>query len=67
MSPIPGEPLHNVKPELGELTTKDGRKLKVKMPGLPPRMKPVATEERGAAEPPRDNPATPLNPNHGAF
>ena len=44
-------------PELGELTTKDGRKVKLKIPGmLPPRMKPVATEERGAEEPPRDNP-----------
>ncbi len=63
MSPIPGEPLHPVRPELGELTTKDGRKLKVKMPGLPPRMKPVATEERGAAEPPRDDPSPP-NPLH---
>ena len=43
MSPIPGEPLHTVKPELGELTTKDGRKLKVKMPGLPPRGRAVWT------------------------
>lgn len=64
MSPIPGEPLHPVRPELGELTTKDGRKLKVKMPGLPPRMKPVATEERGGAEPPRDDPSPPHNPMH---
>jgi len=64
MSPIPGEPLHPVRPELGELTTKDGRKLKVKMPGLPPRMKPVATEQRGAAEPPRDDPGSPHNPLH---
>jgi hypothetical protein len=65
MSPIPGEPLHPVKPELGELTTKDGRKVKVKMPGLPPRMKPASTQERGADEPPRDNPAPPHNPLHG--
>ena len=65
MSPIPGEPLHKVKPELGELTTKDGRKLKVKMPGMPPRMKPNATEERGAADPPRDDPSPQHNPLHG--
>jgi len=65
MSPIPGEPLHPVKPELGELTTKDGRKVKVKMPGLPPRMKPAATGERGGAEPPHDDPSPPHNPLHG--
>ncbi len=66
MSPIPGEPLHPVRPELGELTTKDGRKVKLKIPGtLPQRMKPIATEERGAEEPPRDNPAPQHNPLHG--
>ena len=65
MSPIPGEPLHEKAPELGELTTKDGRKVKLKLPGMPPRMKPAATEERGAEEPPRDNPAPPHNPLHG--
>ncbi len=32
---------------------------------MPPRVVPVATEERGAAEPPRDNPAPSHNPNHG--
>ena len=64
MSPIPGEPLHPVRPELGELTTKDGRKLKVKMPGLPPRMKPTSTEERGGGEPPRDDPGPQHNPVH---
>jgi len=66
MSPIPGEPLHPERPELGELTTKDGRKVKLKIPGmLPPRMKPAKTEERGAEEPPRDNPAPQHNPLHG--
>ncbi len=64
MSAIPSEPL---KPKPHELTLKDGRKLRLKLPGLPPPVEPLATEERGAAEPPRDNPATPLNPNHGAF
>ncbi len=65
MTPIPGEPLHPQQPELGELTTKDGRKVKLKMPGLPPRMKPIATEQRGPDEPPRDNAAPPHNPLHG--
>jgi hypothetical protein len=64
MSAIPGEPLKQ-KPH--ELTLKDGRKVKLKHPGLPVRVKPLATEERGAAEPPRDNPAPLHNPNHGAF
>ena len=62
MSAIPGEPLKK-KPH--ELTLKDGRKLKLKLPGMPERIDPLATEERGAAEPPRDNPAAPHNPNHG--
>ena len=62
MSAIPGEPLKQ-KPH--ELTLNDGRKLKLKLPGLPPRVVPVATEERGAAEPPRENPAPVHNPNHG--
>jgi hypothetical protein len=66
MSPIPGEPLHTDQPVLGELTTKDGRKVRLKIPGtLPPRMKPVATEQRSAEEPPRDNPAPAHNPLHG--
>jgi hypothetical protein len=62
MSPIPSEPL---KPKPHEVTLKDGRKLKVKLPGMPPRVKPIGTEERGPAEPPRDNPAPLHNPNHG--
>jgi hypothetical protein len=64
MSPIPGEPL---KPKPHELTLKDGRKLKLKLPGMAPRIEPLATEERGAEEPPRDNPAPQHNPLHGGF
>jgi len=64
MSAIPGEPL---KHKQHELTLKDGRKVKLTLPGLPQRIEPLATEERGAAEPPRDNPAPLHNPNHGAF
>ena len=60
MTPIPGEPL-NPKPQ--ELTTSDGRKVKLKVPGLAPRAKPRATEQRGSAEPPRDDPRPPLDPN----
>ena len=61
MSPIPGEP-HEPSPQ--ELTTKDGRKVKFNFPGLEPRPKPRKTEERGAAEPPRDDPRPPMDPNH---
>jgi len=64
MSPIPGEPL---KPKPHELTLKDGRKMKLKLPGMAPRLEPTKTEERGAAEPPRENPAPVHNPNHGVF
>ena len=60
MAPIPGEPLE---PKPQELTTSDGRKVKLKIPGLEPRLEPEATEERGGAEPPRDDPRPPLNPN----
>lgn len=63
MSAIPGEPLKQ-KPH--ELTLKDGRKLKLKLPGMPARAEPLATEERGASDPPRDNPAPRHNPSHGA-
>jgi len=62
MSAIPAEP-HKRKPQ--ELTLKDGTKVRLKFPGLPPKIEPLATEERGAAEPPRDNPAPLHNPNHG--
>jgi hypothetical protein len=62
MSPIPSEPL---KPKPHEVTLKDGRKLKVKLPGMPPPVKPGRTEERGADEPPREDPAPSHNPLHG--
>jgi hypothetical protein len=61
MSPIPGEPLE---PKPQELTTRDGRKVKLKIKGLAPRPKPSRTEERGKAEPPRDDPRPPVNPDH---
>jgi len=62
MSAVPGEPLKR-KPH--ELTLKDGRKMKLKLPGLPPRVEPNSTEERGADDAPRDNPAPLHNPYHG--
>jgi len=64
MSPIPGEPLD---PKPRELTTSDGRKFKLKVPGLPPPVKPQKTEERGSAEPPRDDPRPPVNPGHAGL
>jgi len=64
MTPIPGEPLD---PKPPELTTRDGRKVKLTIPGLAPRVKPVATEERGNAEPPRDDPRLPIDPNHAGL
>jgi hypothetical protein len=64
MSPIPGEP-HKAKPD--ELTTSDGRTVKLKVPGLPPRPKPGRTEQRGDAEPPRDDPRPPVNPDHAGL
>ena len=41
--------------------------MKLKLPGMAPRLEPTKTEERGAAEPPRENPAPVPNPNHGVF
>jgi hypothetical protein len=64
MSPIPGEPL---KPKAPELTTSDGRKFKLKLPGLAPPRRPEATEERASPEPPRDDPRPPINPDHAGF
>ena len=61
MSSIPGEPLE---PKPQELTTSDGRKVTLKIPGLAPPPKPRATEERGSAEPPRDDPRPPINPDY---
>lgn len=62
MSPIPGEP-HDPRPQ--ELTTKDGKKVKFSIPGMPPPRKPARTEERGSEEPPRDDPRPTVNPNWG--
>ena len=64
MSAIPGEPLT---PKPLEVKMKDGRKVKLKLPGMAPRIEPTKTEERGAEEPPRDDPRLPINPNHVGF
>jgi hypothetical protein len=64
MTPIPSEPLE---PKRNELTTSDGRKFKIKAPGLKPSPKPGRTEERGSAEPPRDDPRPIVNPDHAGF
>ena len=61
MSPIPSEPL---KPRSQEVTTKDGRTFRVRAPGLAPPPSPERTEERGGAEPPRDDPRPLVNPDH---
>jgi len=39
--------------------------VKLKLPGMPPRIEPTRTEERGAQEPPRDDPRPSHNPYHG--
>ena len=49
------------------MKTKDGRRVKLKVPGLTPPIKPNRTEERGSEEPPRDDPRPPINPNHAGF
>lgn len=64
MSPIPGEPLEPKRPEL---TMRDGRKVTLKVPGLAPPLKPGRTEERERAEPPREDPRPPLNPDHAGL
>ncbi|QEC49518.1 hypothetical protein FSW04_19390 [Baekduia soli] len=64
MCPIPGEPLE---PKPQELTTSDGRRYKLKIPGLPPPARPRGGEERGVEEPPRDDPRPPVNPGHAGF
>jgi hypothetical protein len=61
VTPIPGEPLD---PNPPELTTSDGRKFKIKAPGLAPPPKPVRTEQRGSSEPPREDPRPLVNPDH---
>jgi len=64
MTPIPGEPHESVQPEF---TDKEGRKVRLKVPGLKPAKGPRKTEERGAADPPRDDPRPPVNPDHAGF
>jgi len=61
MSPIPSEPLQ---PKPHEVTMKDGRKVKLKLPGMPPPIKATKTEERGDEEPPRDDVRSGHNPWH---
>jgi hypothetical protein len=64
MSPIPGEPLN---PDRRELTTKDGRKVRLKVPGLESPVRPQRTEERSGQEPPRNDPRPPVNPHHAGY
>jgi hypothetical protein len=64
MSPIPGEPLD---PKPPELTTNNGRKVRLKIRGLAARPAPKKTEDRGAAERPRDDPRQPVNPHHAGL
>ena len=60
MTPIPSDPL---KRPPAELTLGDGRKVKLKIPGLDVAAQPSGTTERGAADPPRDEPRLPIDPN----
>ena len=62
MSGIPGKG-HDPAPM--ELTTKDGRKVRLSGMAIPQPIKPRATEERGEQEPPRDDPRPPHDPLHG--
>jgi len=62
MVPIPGEALKQHPPEL---VLGDGRKVKLNVPGLTGPVKPRGTEERGAPEPPRDDPRVPIDPISG--
>jgi hypothetical protein len=59
MTPIPSDPL---KRPADELTLGDGRKVKLKIPGLDPAAQPSGTTERDATEP-RDDPRSPIDPN----
>ena len=58
MTPIPGEPLESKAPEL---TTSDGRKVKLKLPGFKP-LGARDAQEPGDDEPPRDDPTPPVRP-----
>ncbi|HEY1540274.1 MAG TPA: hypothetical protein VGF63_12805 [Solirubrobacteraceae bacterium] len=63
MSAVPGEPLKR-KPH--DVTLKDGRKVRLKLPGMPPSVEPATTKEAAAAEPARESPAPRQHPEHGA-
>ena len=63
MTPIPSDPL---KRPPAELTLGDGRKVKLKIPGLDPAAQPTGTTERGAVDPARDDPGAPVDPNAAA-
>jgi hypothetical protein len=60
VTPIPSDPL---KRPPAELTLGDGRKVKLKIPGLDPAVPPSGTTERSAADPPRDDQRLPIDPN----
>ena len=59
MTPIPSDPL---KRPPAELALGDGRKVKLKIPGLAQSAQPSGTTERGAADPPRDDPRSTIDP-----
>lgn len=59
MSPIPGEPLD---PRQPDLTTKDGQKVRLKIPGLTPLGASTRTGKQAGDEPARDDPRPPVNP-----
>jgi hypothetical protein len=59
MTPIPGEP-HKSRAQ--ELTIGDGRKVKLKIPGLEPSAQSDGDDDRAASEPIRDEPRMPSDP-----
>jgi hypothetical protein len=61
VSPIPADPHNRREPEV---TLKDGRKFRLKAPGLEVPDRPRGSAERGDDEPPRDDPRPPHNPLH---
>ena len=60
MTPIPSDPL---KRPPAEVTLGDGRKVKLKIPGLDPAAEPSGSAERDPADPPSDEPRLPTDPN----
>lgn len=57
--PIAGEPHDRSSPDL---TTSDGRKVKLVIPGLKPPPKPKAAETDESSEPPHDDLRPPVSP-----